>query len=747
MNLSEQTQYLQTFLQTDLSTIPNVKEVYQMLIDCLVEHNHLYYLKNAPIISDFDYDQLFSLLKKIETEYPQIISSNSPTQGLIGQISDGFKKAEHKTPLLSLENSYNAEDLKIFDERIQKILMKEGVYEYYYGVEPKYDGLSVELIYEEGIFKQAITRGDGYVGDDITVNVKMIDNIPKILSQNLKILRVRGEIMMPKSVLQLLNKQREEEGLEPFANTRNAAAGSIKLLDSGEVKKRKLVCFIYDLLEAENEKGEKFEPHLKDLGFSQVDLNLWKQTINGIQNICTNNETKQKLNELDYDFDGLVIKLLENTSDKISLENEENSQALFSLIDKDQEKIKEEKSVSLRKILGTTQHHPKWAIAYKFPAQQASTQIISVDFQVWITGIITPVANLQPVQLSGVEISRVSLHNFDFINEKDIKLHDFVRIQRSWEVIPYITSVIKERRTGSEEKISAPLFCPSCNAPIINIDALYYCTNTHCKAQMKEKLIHFVSKEAMNILWFGESVIEVLLEQGIVKDGADLYKLEEVETQVLLRKIPWFWEKRIEELIKELNHSKHNEVWRLINALGIPNIGKKVAQDIEKFLALKKISSLHELRESLWNKEELGNIYGIGEKTLLSLEYFFSDENNTSLLTKLEERGIKCVFSKTKEEKQEKVWFSITGSFEFSREVLISAFEKEGYEFHESPKKSTQFLLCGKNPWNKKEKASELWITIIGNREEIITKFPFIKKIKEQQKESNNTKNIQQSLF
>ena len=752
MTLSEQTQYLQTFINTtDLTKIQNIGEIYQELIDCITEHNRRYYLQNAPIISDFEYDQLFNFLKRIESEFPQLITSNSPTQALIWQVSEWFEKAEHKTPLLSLENSYNTEDLKDFDERIQKALTKEWIYKYFYIVEPKYDGLSVELIYKDWNFKQAITRGDGYMWDDITENVRMIDNIPKILNQNLRLLRVRWEIMMPKSVLKEINEQRELDWLDPFSNTRNAAAWSIKLLDSWEVKKRKLVCFVYDLLEAEDKNWNTVEPELSDLWFSQVNLSFWKQTIWGIQEICTRSETRQELDQLDYDFDGLVIKLQENKPNKVELSNEEKNQTLFSIEWETSEKI-----ISLRKILWSTQHHPRWAIAYKFPAQQASTQILSVDFQVWRTWIITPVANLQPVQLSWVWISRVSLHNFDFINEKDIKLHDFVWIQRSWEVIPYITSVIKERRTWVEERIAAPLFCPACNSPITNIEIHYYCTNPECPAQIKEKLIHFCSKDAMDIQWVGDAIVDILMQQHLIHSVADIYKLSDVQTQIFLKKIPWIWEKMLYEISQQLEESKHKELWRKLNALWIPNIGKKTAQDIEKFLQGKWVKNLSEVEELLTNEELMFQIDWIWEKTIIALKEFFANKQVKAMLERLEllwmnfssefvkKNPDNLSSEQTQVEKNNKC-FSITWTFQFSREIIKFEMEKNGFIFNEQPKKDTDFLLCGEKAWSKKEKAEELWIKIYSSWDEIIQAFPFLWNLKVEEKKVDNTKPNQPS--
>ena len=763
MTLSEQTQYLQKLINTDdLNKLQNIGEIYQELIDCITEHNRRYYLQNAPIISDFEYDQLFNFLKRIESEFPQLITSNSPTQALIWQVSEWFEKADHKTPLLSLENSYNTEDLKEFDERIQKALTKEWVYKYFYIVEPKYDGLSVELIYKNWKFIQAITRGDGYVWDDITTNVKMIDNIPKILNQNLKLLRVRWEIMMPKSVLKEINEQRELDWLDPFSNTRNAAAWSIKLLDSGEVKKRKLVCFVYDLLEAEDENWNTVEPELKDLWFSQVDLSFGKQTIGWIQEICTRSETRAELDQLDYDFDGLVIKLQENKPTKVEMTNEEKNQTLFSVEWKMTEKV-----VSLRKILWSTQHHPRWAIAYKFPAQQASTQILSVDFQVGRTWIITPVANLQPVQLSGVEISRVSLHNFDFINEKDIKLHDFVWIQRSGEVIPYITSVIKERRCWVEEKISAPLFCPACNSPIINIEIHYYCTNPECPAQIKEKLIHFCSKEAMDIQWVGDAIVDILMQQHLIHSVADIYKLSDIQTQIFLKKIPWIWEKMLYEIAQQLEESKHKELWRKLNALGIPNIWKKTAQDIEKFLQQKWAKNLTEIEEILTNEELMLQIDWIWEKTIIALKEFFANKQVKAMLEKLEWFGmdfstettpqpsaapltgseISSLWGEGDREAVERLSksFSITWTFQFPREMIKSEMEKNWFIFHDQPKKDTNFLLCGEKAWSKKEKAENLGIKIYDSRDEITEKFPFLWNLKIEEKKIETWKPNQPS--
>ena len=451
-------------------------------------------------------------------------------------------------------------------------------------------------------------------------------------------------------------------------------------------------------------------------------------------------KTRQELDGLDYDFDGLVIKLQENELSKIELTDEEMNQTLFSVQWDDSTK----EIVSLRKILWTTQHHPKWAIAYKFPAQQASTQILSVDFQVWRTWIITPVANLQPVKLSWVEISRVSLHNFDFINEKDIKLYDFVWIQRSWEVIPYITNVIKERRSWIEEKISAPLFCPACNSPITNIEIHYYCTNPECSAQIKEKLIYFCSKDAMDIQWVGDAIVDILMQQNLIHSVADIYKLLDTQTQIFLKKIPWIWEKMLYEISQQLEESKHKELWRKLNALWIPNIWKKTAQDIEKFLQEKWAKNLDEIEKLLTDEELVVQIDWIWEKTIIALKEFFANKQVKSMLKRLEwlwinfssvsikntSWNIEDWIQNNSYNKKANKAFSITWTFQFSRETIKNEMEKNGFIFHEQPKKDTDFLLCGEKAWSKRKKTESLWIKIYDSREEIVKVFPFLWNLK-----------------
>lgn len=721
MTLSETTKKLQFQIEKHISfsdfTEKEIILLYQELIDCLTDHNHLYYIENQPIISDYEYDQLFDFLKKIEEYNPYLISSDSPTQSLIWQKQDWFNQAEHKIALLSLENTYNAKHLDERSNRINKIIEKTENRNYpkeiFFVIEPKFDGISVEIIYKDGKLNQAITRWDGLVGDDVTINVKTIKNIPKIISNKNEI-HVRWEIMMPKSKWKEINAEKEKRWEAPFANTRNATAWSIKLLDSNEVKKRELVCYLYDIL------------YIQENNTNITLENLWlpvfprKKKVNEIKkiiSICEDEKIKEELMKEDIDFDGLVIKV---------------------------------QSEETRKKLWYTAHHPRRAVAYKFPAQQIATQIDSIDFQVGRTWIITPVANLVPVELSGVKISRVSLHNFDFIKDKNIHYKDFIRIQRSGEVIPYIVSVIKERRTG-EEEIKAPNICPSCNQKVTNIDIHYYCTNASCPAQIKEKIIRFVSKNCMDIEGIGDSIVDILVDQKIISNISDLYKLLDFKTQRIVQRFPGFADKKISEIQRQLESSKNQPLWRILSALWIPGIGKKTAQDLENAIVqAEQEKNTHEkwlekILIYLLNQGFLASVYWIWTKIISAIINFV--EKNSELLRKLEQLWINFSIKDWNniEENTNGMTFSITWSFEVSRPKIIEAMQKEGYTFHDTPKKDTQIILIGENAGSKKEKSEKLGIKIIQWRESIINLFPFIKEIIPEKKQNN--KPSQAGLF
>ena len=838
MGLREQTNAIQWFIRNHENpwkiSEKDIHNFYSEIIDCLIDHNHQYYIENSPIISDKEYDQIFAYLKKIEEHFPQFITSNSPTQWLIGQISEWFLQAKHETKLLSLENTYNAKDLEERNERIYKILEKnnkvknidkedlvcgtgiilksqEGTYifqrrdtntkkrpwkialfgwgteeneshqdgilreyeeelggkihkknmieigniqsfssesKYFkifyssdidatqltihewecmeimsledaeknpdvtpftkevityfkqtytitYTVEPKFDGLSVELIYKKWIFSQAITRGDGLVGEDITENVRTIKNVPKKLNLSIDI-RIRWEILMPKSVWKDINKEREDDGDIPFANTRNAAAGSIKLLDPKEVAKRGLVCYVYDILTTPTINNQT--SNLTELGLPVFPRTKEVHTIQEVISLCEDYETKKYLEQQDNEFDGLVIK------------------------------VKEENQ---RKIIWTTDHHPRWAVAYKFPAQLAATQILSIDFQVGRTWIITPVANLEPVQLSGAKLQRVSLHNFDFIKGKDIRINDWIWLQRSGEVIPYIVSVITDRRTGQETEIVPPEHCPSCKEPVTNSDMHYYCTNIHCPEKTKQEIQHFVSKNCMDIQGIGESIVDILVDNKIIENVADIYRLTDPTLQMQLRRFPWFGDKKVSEIAKGIEESKQKPLRRLLNGLGITHVGKKMAQDLAEAMSNEQWAMNDEENiKTITNEEFLRSIYGIGEKTVENIKEFFHDKNNLEIINQLKAYGVNInpqKYTDNSKSTQLKWSFSITWSFDIPREKITDLLQQEGYIFNEQPTKTTDFILIGEKAGSKKAKAQELWIVMYEWRDTIIQQFPFLK--------------------
>lgn len=697
MTLAQQTQKLQKYIQ-EKSNIFDIEEweiskIYQELIDCLSDHNHLYYIESKPIISDVEYDQLFDYLKKIEEYFPYMISANSPTQKLINQIQSDFQKAEHKAQMLSLENSYNSQDLIDWEQRTNRILEKAWVEQnptFY--VEPKFDGISIELIYQDWVFIQAITRWDGIIWEDVSENIKTIKSIPKILKQTIPwTISFRWEIMISKSELKRINQERELEWLQIYANTRNLASGSLKQLDTSITASRNLQCFVYDILYSKLNNLENIK--IEELWFSQYPTIISNAKINEVVKTCKDPKIKEWLQSQDIDFDGLVIKV---------------------------------QSSKIREELWSTAHHPRWAIAYKFPAEQVSTQIKSVDFQVGRTGIITPVANLEPINLSGATISRVSLHNFDFIKNKNIYQNDFVRIQRSGEVIPYIVWSISERRAENTEKILPPTNCPICNNLVKNIDIHYYCQNPVCPAQIKEKILWFVSKDCMDIEWIWESIVEILVDNKIISNFADLYKLEDFETERIVRRFPWFADKKISEIQKQLAESKKKEFWRLLNGLWISWIWKKTAKDISLQLSqiIENKQWLKSITEFITNPEFLNEIYGIWEKIIEGIISYWKE--NLELLEKLEGLWLNFWFDQETENKISNESFSISGSFDVARNKIIESMEKNWYRFDSSPNQKTKYMLIWENAGSKLNKAEELGLEILNSRPQITNSFPFL---------------------
>lgn len=730
MTLSQTTQILQKYIQENSN--PNkiseseISKKYQELIDCITDHNHLYYIDSAPIISDLEYDQLFDYIKKIEQFFPYMISWNSPTQKLINQIQEGFEKYDRKNgeEILSLENSYNSDDIILRKERVEKIIEKQWLSKdiLEYTIEPKFDWVSIELRYEDWKFLRAVTRWDWKTWEVVTENVRYINKsfIPRKLEwigQQKGLISFRWEIIVPKSKLIEINKIRKSNWENIYANTRNLASGSLKQLKASITWERWLQCYVYEKWITsgmsnswDSETLNKIlETPIKNFWFKTISLKDFKQ-IEEVITYCTDNKRKNNIETKysDIEFDWLVVKI----KDKYVWENR------------------------LRNIIWSTAHHPRRAIAYKFPAEQVSTQIESIQFQVGRTGIITPVANLSPVNLSWATISRVSLHNFDFIKDKDIHHKDFVRLQRSGEVIPYVTWVIKERRLENAVPVVAPNICPSCNTFLTPIDMHYYCKNFKCPAQIKEKIIRFVSKNCMDIEWIGESIVEVLVDNKIIANISDLYKLLEFETERVVHRFPWFADKKVVEIQKQLQESKNKEFRRLLNWLWIPWIWKKTAKDISNELSLKhECTNLEWISKYLTDSEFLIWIYGIGDKIIEAIINY--RKVNLELLKKLEKIWLNfstkpinnSQFTNNKS-------FCITWSFDFPRPRIIEKMEKNWYTFDPSPNKNTNYMLIWSKPWSKLSKAEELWIDILKWRDNIAKQFSFLLEI-----EIDKTKN------
>ncbi|NPA57762.1 MAG: DNA ligase (NAD(+)) LigA, partial [Aquificae bacterium] len=486
-------------LKLDISKIKTAEEalkVIKELREVIKYHDWRYYVLASPVISDYEYDKLFRMLVELEERFPQFITPDSPTQRVASELTKEFPPVKHLAPMLSLENSYDEEDLKDFDRRVREITGLETVE---YSVEPKFDGAGIALVYEDNLFVRGATRGDGIIGEDITQNLKTIKTIPlsaDFKSYGIKTIEIRGEVLIRKDLFKKLNEERLEEGLPPFANPRNAAAGSLRLQNPKEVAKRGLEAFVYQITYAVDEKGNnllgtKIKKHsqaiqmLHSLGFKTPYKEL--KVCKGIEEVIEYCRLwEKKRDDYPYELDGMVIKV---------------------------------NDISLYEILGSTSHHPRWAIAFKFKPRQATTRIIDVVFQVGRTGAITPVAKLEPVEIGGVVVSSVSLINEDFIREKDIRIGDLVLVERAGDVIPYIVKVIKEARTGKEKPIQFPKNCPSCNSPVVKLpgEAVWRCVNANCPAQVIERIIYFASKDAMDIRGLGRAIVKKFYELGFLR--------------------------------------------------------------------------------------------------------------------------------------------------------------------------------------------------------------------------------------
>ena len=642
------------------------------LIDLINYHNEKYYNQDEPEITDFEYDNLMKELIKLEEENPELKRVDSPSSRVGGKPLDKFTQITHKIPMLSLSNAYSAQDLRDFDKRVRDI-NNNGVE---YVVEFKIDGLSVGLTYNDGLFDKGATRGNGVVGEDITENLKTVKSIPLNINQDNEVV-VRGEVYISKENFENINKSQEEQGLQLFANPRNLAAGTLRQLDSKLTAKRPLDIFVFNL---EYIEGMEFESHsqsleyLHKLGF-KVSPNY--KVCNSIDEVIEHIEywTKNR-DSLEFDIDGMVIKV---------------------------------NNLKQRENMGYTAKSPRWAIAYKFPAEQKKTKLIDIIVEVGRTGTITPTAILEPVRLAGTTVSRATLHNEDYITEKDIRIGDTVLVQKAGDIIPQVVEVKKEERTGDEIEFKLPDKCPVCSEPTVRLEgeAAVKCINISCPAQIRRGIIHFVSRDAMNIDGLGESIITLLLEKELIKDVSDLYYIKKEDVVGLER----MGEKSATNLINSIEKSKSNELYRLINGLGIKYIGVKGA----KVLA-KSFNNIDEIINADIN--QLINLEEFGEIMANSVVQFFREERNLKVIEKLKQSGVNTENITDEDDSIEKIFegmkIVLTGTLPtLKRNDAKEMIESRGGKATSSVSKSTTFVLAGEEAGSKLTKANELGIKVI----------------------------------
>ena len=641
-----------------------------------IEYNSkLYYEKDAPVISDYEYDAMFRELSDLEEKFPELDSSDSPTKRVGGKALDKFEKYTHTVRMGSLTDVFSYEELSDFIEKVNNVIDEAE-----YSVEPKIDGLSVSLTYENGVFVRGATRGDGLVGEDVTENLKTVKSIPLRLKEDIPYLVVRGEVYMPRKVFYDLNEKREADGLSLFANPRNAAAGSLRQLDSAVCASRRLSIFVFNLQEGElYTDGRVCQTHaesldrLSELGFTTLPH---RKTLKGYENIAEHVKTLGEMrDELSFDMDGAVIKL---------------------------------NDLKARVVVGEGTSTPKWAVAYKYPPEEKETKLISVDIQVGRTGVLTPTANLAPVRLAGTTVSRATLHNASFIAERDIRIGDTVIVRKAGEIIPEIVSSVKAKRTGEETEFEMPAVCPSCGHPVVRDEAgdgiAVRCVFAGCPAQKARGIVHFASKGAMNIDGLGPQVVELLLKNGKINGIADLYTLKAEDIERLER----MGKKSADNLISAIEASKSRGLERLLYALGVRQVGEVAAEEIAA-----RMRTLDACMSA--NKEDFTAISDIGEITAGELVEFFSDEGTVELCERLKELGLKT--EATAEEKLDTLaglTFVLTGTLPtMTRDEAAALIKKNGGKVSGSVSKKTSYVVAGEEAGSKLTKAKELGVSVI----------------------------------
>ena len=625
-----------------------------------------YYTSDNPSVSDSEYDRLYRELVELETAYPDQVLADSPTHRVGGKVLDGFEKYSHQYPLYSLQDAFSREELEAFDARVRKEVAHPT-----YICELKIDGLSISLTYEKGILVAGATRGDGSVGENITENLKRVKDIPLTLPEELDI-TVRGECYMPRASFDQVNQSRQENGEPEFANPRNAAAGTLRQLDTAVVAKRNLATFLYQEASASTrDSQEKVLKHLEQLGFVVNPKRILAENIDEIWNFIQ--EVGQERDNLPYDIDGVVIKV---------------------------------NDLAGQEELGFTVKAPKWAVAYKFPAEEKEAQLLSVDWTVGRTGVVTPTANLTPVQLAGTTVSRATLHNVDYIAEKDIRKDDTVIVYKAGDIIPAVLRVVESKRI-SEEKLDIPKNCPSCDSDLLHFEdeVALRCINPRCPAQIMEGLIHFASRDAMNITGLGPSIVEKLFAANLVKDVADIYRLRE-DDFLLLEGVK---AKSAAKLYQAIQASKENSAEKLLFGLGIRHVGSKASQ-----LLLQHFHSIENLAQA--DPEEVASIESLGGVIAKSLQTYFATEGSEILLKELKEAGVNLDYkgqTVVADAALSGLTVVLTGKLErLKRSEAKSKLESLGAKVTGSVSKKTDLVVAGADAGSKLQKAQELGIEV-----------------------------------
>ena len=653
------------------------KKRVEELRELIRKYDYYYYVLNRPLVSDAEYDALFRELQELEEKYPELVTPDSPTQRVGAPPAEEFRQVRHAIPMLSLQNCFTEEEFREWDRRVKRMLGTEDVV---YVCEPKLDGLGVELVYEDGVFTVGSTRGDGYVGEDVTNNLKTIKQVPlRLLSDEIpvpKLLEVRGEVYMEKEDFKRLNEERAKRGEPLFANPRNAAAGSLRQLDPSVTASRPLKVFFYGLGRIEGYEIRSQEELLRTLPKWGLPVNpLWEVCRGPDEAIAFYKKVLDMREELPYEADGIVVKV---------------------------------NDFSQREILGEIARAPRWAIAFKFPAEQKTTRVLDIVVQVGRTGVLTPVAILEPVEVGGATISRATLHNEDEIKRKDIRIGDWVIVQRAGGVIPEIVAPIPERRTGQEREFRMPDRCPVCGGPVVRPEGevAHRCTNISCPARIKESIRHFASRRAADIQGLGEKVVDKLVDSGLVKRISDLYKL----TKMDLLRLEGFADKSAENLLREIEKSKGISLARFIYALGIPHVGEKLAE-----ILAEHFDSIDDLARA--TEEELTRIEGIGPEVAKSIVDFFKNPENRKLIEELKAAGLNPR-RQVKAGPLSGKTFVFTGALSsMTREEAKRLVEELGGRVASTVSRKVDYVVVGENPGSKYERARALGIPTITEEE------------------------------